>query len=101
MPNPKEIEQSGWETYDKTYMPYPAEDDEDVFFRANAPVKDEHSKMNKLLVTTNDRTISVFESQIRPIARYFGEHPDEKAVRVYWVKEGDRILPEIQTKLEG
>jgi hypothetical protein len=100
MPKPKETE-SGWEPYDKTYMPYPAYDEEDIFFRKNAPTKDPNSKMNKLLVKTGDRTVSVFESQIRPIAKYFGEHPDEPAVRVVWVQDGDRILPQIQTKLEG
>jgi hypothetical protein len=96
-----EAEKDGWEQYDKTFAPYPDEGDEDLFYRGKKPRKDENSKMNKLLVETNDRTISVFESQIRPVAHYFGEHPTAQTVRVLWIKDGNRILPEVQDTLEG
>jgi hypothetical protein len=94
-------DKTGWEAYDKTFYPYPQEGDEDVFFRKNAPIRDLDSKMNKLIVECGDRKISVFESQIRPIAKYLGEHPELPTVKVMWVQEGDRVLPRIQKKLEG
>jgi len=87
---------SEWEEYDKVFYPFPKEDDVDTFYRAEKPTKDMSSKLNKLLLQTDSRIVSIFESQLRPIAHYFVTHPDEKQITVIWKSKEGRIFPMLQ-----
>jgi hypothetical protein len=64
---------------------YPVPGDIDVF-TADCPEPHEIAQ-GKVVIKTKGRCLSVFESQLRPVADYFEAHPEVKECKVKWTEE--------------
>lgn len=90
------MDETNWNRY-KTRVPYPKDKDEHVILRTQKLDPDPRQS-GKILLGTDKRLISVWASQLAPIADYFGKNPKATEVKVIWQLQQDgKVIAVVQS----